>query len=67
CLSSTIKLDLCLISNGEPFRLATPEPNFFSTERRRNPAHVHCVLTEIDDDGTYTPLLNDTTLLTNDF
>ncbi|CAF3318648.1 unnamed protein product [Rotaria socialis] len=67
CLSSTVKLDLCLISNGEPLHLATPESNFFLTGRRRYPAHIHCVLTEIDDEGTYTPLLNDATLLTNDF
>lgn len=43
-----MKIDLCLISSGEPFHISTPESKLISSERSRFPSHVHCVLTQID-------------------
>ncbi|CAF2947699.1 unnamed protein product [Rotaria sp. Silwood2] len=67
CLSSSLKFDLCLLNTGEPFHLSSLDSKFISSERRRFPSHVRCVLTQIDEEGTYIPLLNDSTLITNEF
>ncbi|CAF1046202.1 unnamed protein product [Adineta steineri] len=67
CLSSSIKFDLCLLNNGEPFHLSSSNTKFVSSEKQRFPFHSRCVLTQIDEDGTYIPLLNDPSLITNDF
>ncbi|CAF1038055.1 unnamed protein product [Adineta steineri] len=67
CLSSSIKFDLCLLNNGEPFHLSSSATKFVSSEKQRFPFHSRCVLTQIDEDGTYIPLLNDPSLITNDF
>ncbi|UJR24113.1 hypothetical protein I4U23_027080 [Adineta vaga] len=67
CLSSTIPIDLCLLNTGEPLHLLSSQTNIVSADKRRFPFHSHCVLTRIEEDGTYIPLLNDSSLITNDF
>ncbi|CAF0968006.1 unnamed protein product [Rotaria sp. Silwood1] len=67
CLSSLLKFDLCLLNSGEPLHLSSFDSKFVSFERRCFPSHIRCVLTQIDEEGTYIPLLNDSTLITNEF
>ncbi|CAF1556337.1 unnamed protein product [Adineta ricciae] len=67
CLSPTIPIDLCLLNTGEPFHLLSSKTKIVSADKRRFPFHSHCVLTQIEEDGTYTPLLNDPTLITVEF
>ncbi|CAF0995717.1 unnamed protein product [Rotaria sordida] len=67
CLSSSLKFDLCLLNSGEPLHLLSFDSKFVLSERRRFPSHVRCVLTQIDEEGQYIPLLNDSTLITNEF
>ncbi|CAF1375459.1 unnamed protein product [Adineta ricciae] len=67
CVSLTIPIDLCSLNTGEPFHLLSSQSKIVSADQRRLPAHSHCVLTRIEEDGTYIPLLNDPTLITNEF
>ncbi|CAF1489938.1 unnamed protein product [Adineta ricciae] len=67
CVSLTIPIDLCSLNTGEPFHLLSSQTKIVSADQRRLPAHLHCVLTRIEEDGTYIPLLNDPTLITNEF
>ncbi|CAF4059153.1 unnamed protein product, partial [Rotaria sp. Silwood1] len=60
-------IDLCVINTGELLQLSPSDTKSIVAERHHLPLHVHCVLMEIDADGTYFPSSNDPTLITHDF
>ncbi|CAF1069861.1 unnamed protein product [Rotaria sordida] len=66
-VSESKRIDLCVINTGELLQLSSSDTKSVVAERHRLPLHVHCVLMEINADGTYVPLSNDPTLITHDF
>ncbi|CAF5017509.1 unnamed protein product, partial [Rotaria sp. Silwood1] len=66
-VSESKRIDLCVINTGELLQLSPSDTKSIVAERHHLPLHVHCVLMEIDADGTYFPSSNDPTLITHDF
>lgn len=48
CLSSSMKFDLCLISNGEPLKISSIDSKLVYLDKCHSLSCVRCILTKID-------------------